>query len=361
MGWSVVGHDPVVRALAKGLEQGRTSHAYLFVGPTGVGKMHLALNLSQALNCTQPLPEQRPCGACAQCRRIMARKHADIQVVGLPTTSGDGPARKTIPIDAIKEMQAAAGLQPFEGKYKVCIIDGADSLSPDAANRLLKTLEEPPAAVVLLLLAENEEDILETILSRCQTLRLRPVPRQVIEQHLVTRCEVEPAQAAVLAALADGCIGWAIQAAQDRGLLDDREAVFEEVARLPLQPYHERMEIARGMADGFSRKREEVYLWLALLQQLWRDLLLAKGGQMESLIHAHRAEGLRETHLRRDRVWDQAGSGDRRTPGTQRQLAPRPRRADAWVAGRRPLTGRWGKGGEAQSRGEEKNAFVGGS
>ena len=296
--WSVAGHDQVVRALSNGLEQGRTSHAYLFVGPKGVGKMHLALNLAQALNCTQPLPEQRPCGACAQCRRIMARKHADIKVVGLPVASADGPARKTIPIDSIKEMQAAAGLQPFEGRYNVCIIDGADSLSPDAANRLLKMLEEPPAAVVLLLLAENEEDILETVLSRCQTLRLRPVPRLIIEQYLVKRCEVEPARAAVLAALADGCIGWTIQAAQDPELLENREAVFEELARLPLQPYHERMEIARRVADGFPRKREEVYLWLTLLQQLWRDLLLAKGGQMESLVHAHRAEGLREMAAR---------------------------------------------------------------
>ena len=292
--WSVVGHDGAVRALSRSLEQGRASHAHLFLGPKGVGKMHLALNFAQALNCTA---DAKPCGVCAQCRRIMAGKHADIHVVALPTTS-DGPARKTIPIEAIKDMQAAAGLEPFEGTVRVVIIDGADCLSPAASSRLLKTLEEPPGAVVLVLLAESDGDILETVLSRCQTLRLRPVPRQVIEEHLAAHLEAEPARAKLLAALAAGSIGWAIRAAQDEGVLEERQSIIEEAAALAYRPYYERFESARTMSEGFSRKRDHVYLWLALVGQLWRDLLLVKGGQAQSMVHADRLEELNELATR---------------------------------------------------------------
>lgn len=287
--WSVVGHDGAVRALSRSLEQGRTSHAYLFLGPKGVGKMHLALNLAQALNCTA---EAKPCGACAQCRRILIGKHADIHIVALPVAVGDGPVRKTIPIDAIKDMQASAGLQPFEGRMRVVIIDGADALSPDASNRLLKTLEEPPAAVVLVLLAENEGDILETVLSRCQTLRLRPVPRAAIAGYLTAQQAVDLERAKLLGAMADGSMGWAIRAAQDEDVLENRQAIVGEAAGLAYLPLHERLETARAMSDDFSRRREEVYLWLALLGQFWRDLLLVKGGQTDAVVHGDRMAAL---------------------------------------------------------------------
>jgi len=286
--WPVVGHEAAVAALSRAAEQGRLSHAHLFLGPKGVGKMALALGLAQALNCTGTAP---PCGTCAQCRRTAAGRHADVHVVALPKST-DGLARKTIPIDAIKEMQQAAGLQPYEGRCRVIIIDGADALSPDAANRLLKTLEEPPPAVRLILLAANETPLLPTILSRCQTLQLRPVPRAKIEQQLVTACGVPAEQATLLAALANGSIGWAIDAARNEDLLDVRRSYMDQIAALPSLPYHDRLETARVLAEEFARRREDGQAWIGLLRQFWRDVTLAKGGQAGAVVNADRLEAL---------------------------------------------------------------------
>ena len=127
--WSVVGHDKVVATLARRLEAGQMSHAYLFDGPVGVGKMRLALNIAQALNCVE---DGKPCGSCGQCHRIAGGKHADVQIIGV-LHDAEGPVRKVITIEQIKEFQQAAGLQPYEGVHRVFIIDGAEHLSQDRA------------------------------------------------------------------------------------------------------------------------------------------------------------------------------------------------------------------------------------
>ncbi|TET38214.1 MAG: AAA family ATPase, partial [Dehalococcoidia bacterium] len=167
--WQVIGHEKAVALLERSMKGGKLSHAYLFVGPPHVGKMTLAMNLAQALNCRG---EERPCGECPQCRRIARGVHADVQVIGLE-------GRMEIGIDQIREMQHAASLKPFEGRNRVFIIDGADHLSHEAANCLLKTLEEPPPNDQLILLAANERLLLPTVLSRCQKLELGPLPAPV--------------------------------------------------------------------------------------------------------------------------------------------------------------------------------------
>lgn len=273
--WSVIGHESVVQALSRGLEQGRVAHAYLFTGPKGIGKMHLAVNLAQALNCTA---NEKPCGVCSQCRRIAGSKHADIQIIGLPK-GAESAARKTIPIDDIKDMQQSAGLQPYEGRFKVFIIDGADCLSADAGNRLLKTLEEPPASVCLILLATNENAVLETILSRCQTFRMHPVAREKIQAHLQANLETAPEEAALLAALAEGSIGWAVAAAKHADIAEEKRSRYDQIAAMARLPYHDRLEIARALTEGSPRNREEALAWLGLVQRFWHDILLVKGGQ----------------------------------------------------------------------------------
>jgi len=223
----------------------------------------------------------------------MTRRHADVQVIGLPDGT-DGPVRKTIPIEAIKEMQQAAGLQPFEGRFKVFIIDGADRLSPEAGNRLLKTLEEPPGAVSLVLLAANEGAVLATIVSRCQTFRLRPVPQLTIQEHLMTRLAVEASRAKLLAALANGDVAWAIQAVADDGLAERRRVQLDQISSLPRLPYHVRLEIARSLAESFGRDRDSGTLWLGLVQQFWRDVVLVKGGNGDAVANEDRVDDLRD-------------------------------------------------------------------
>ena len=171
--WQVQGQDHIVNQLESSLKQGRPAHAYLLVGPPHVGKMTLALNLAQGLNCLQGTGV--PCGSCLQCLRIARGHHADVKVVAVGGTQGarasrpdpgEGPRRgreTVIGIDDVKEVLHQVNLKPFEGRVGVTIFDGAETMSDEAANALLKTLEEPPPQVVLVLLTSNEDAILPTV------------------------------------------------------------------------------------------------------------------------------------------------------------------------------------------------------
>ena len=190
-------------------------------------------------------------------------------------------------------LQQAAGLQPYEARYRVFIIDGAEQLSDAAANCLLKTLEEPPASVVLVLLASDEQAVLPTILSRCRTYRLRPVDRDVIAEALTSRYDVVPDRARLLASCADGAMGWAIAAAKDEGLAEARAARVETVLGLPGVSFHERLALSGRLAEEYTRRREDVFHWLDLWRQSWRDVLLIKGGRETSVVNADRLDALR--------------------------------------------------------------------
>jgi len=266
--WQVVGHERVVGVLANSLKREKLAHAYLLVGPPHVGKMTVAVELAKALNCEGV---ERPCGQCSQCRRIAQGKHADVQVIGL-----DG--RAEIGIDHIRGMQHAASLRPFEGRHRVFIIDGAEHLSHEAANCLLKTLEEPPPQVQLVLLAVNEGLLLSTVLSRCQKLTLRPLPEPVVEGALIERWYVAPERAKILARLSSGCLGWAVATVADEQILSQRSEQLATLIHLASAGVEGRFAYAAQLANQFSRGRESVQGVLSLWTGWWRDLLLIKGG-----------------------------------------------------------------------------------
>ncbi|MFQ5997657.1 MAG: ATP-binding protein, partial [Dehalococcoidales bacterium] len=181
--WQVVGQDRVVSLLRRSLEKESLAHAYLLVGPPHVGKMTLALNLAQALNCEAA---ERPCGECAPCQKIASANHADVQVIGLISeeNSAEAKLRTEISIDQIRQMQHSASLPPFEGKYKIFIIEEAEFLSTEAANCLLKTLEEPVGSVIFILLTANDRLLPQTVVSRCQRLELAPLAANEVEAAL---------------------------------------------------------------------------------------------------------------------------------------------------------------------------------
>jgi len=268
--WQVIGQTRVVSLLQHSLEAGTLAHAYLVIGPPHVGKMTLALNLAQALNCTAG---ERPCGECASCQKIAAANHADVQVIGL-LQNGDAAEAKLISTDQIEQMQHSASLPPFEGEYKVFIIDGAELLSTEAANRLLKTLEEPVGRVVFILLTTSDSLLPDTVVSRCQRLELPPL----------SAAEVE----------ADGCPGWALAVASDDGLLEQREEALDRLLGIITADNEERFAYVAQLAARFSQNRGQVYQELDLWLDWWRDLLLVKTDCRDIITNVDRLAGLVE-------------------------------------------------------------------
>lgn len=291
--WSIIGQSRATSLLQKGLETGSLAHAYLFVGLAHVGKMTLALNLAQAVNCTEP---DAPCGKCSACQRISQGKHADVQIIGLKADGDETgtKSRSEISIEQIRNIQYSVSIPAFEGKFKVFIVDEAERLSIEAANCLLKTLEEPSNRVVFILLTVNESLLPATVISRCQRLELFPLPVVEIETALVKQWGIEPEKSRLLAHLCHGCLGWAVHATDD-AVLKQRSEQLDELTGLPDADGEERFAYAARLATLFSRDSALVQQRLELWRDWWRDLLLVKIGLKETVTNADRLPALLAT------------------------------------------------------------------
>jgi len=282
--WQVIGQDKVLSLLDYGLTTNTIAHAYLLLGPRHVGKGTLAINLAQALNCDG---SERPCGGCQSCRRILEGKHADVTLTGLDSKTEIG-------IDDIRGLQRLASLPPYEGRHKVFIIEDAEYLSNEAANALLKVLEEPADRVVWLLLAADENRLLPTIMSRCQRLELKPASQAECEETLINRHEADSDRAKLLSRLCHGRFGWALSALEDEAILEWRRDRLARVLSLPNAGVGERFAYAQELANEFSRDRRAGSETMELWRDWWHDLLLIKGGHPEAIINVDYADALQE-------------------------------------------------------------------
>ncbi len=266
----IIGHDWAVQLLADAIKHDRVGHAYLITGPEHVGKTTLARTFAQALNC-EAAEAERPCGQCRPCQLIAADKHLDVRLVE-PEVSGRG--KLSLKIETIRELQHDLNLAAYEARHKAAILTRFDAATIGASNAFLKTLEEPPRNVVLLLTATDADTLLPTISSRCRTIGLRPLPAATIEHALATTYQVPADDAHLLAHLADGRIGWAIQAAADPSILETRAEHLDWL--------HEALNgnrVARfALADKLARKPEQLPAILQNWLSWQRDLtVLAQG------------------------------------------------------------------------------------
>ncbi|MBP5510975.1 MAG: DNA polymerase III subunit gamma/tau [Kiritimatiellae bacterium] len=195
----VVGQEHVTRTLKNAIETGRIAHAYLFIGPRGIGKTTLARIFAKSLDCEKG-PTITPCCECSVCKEIAAGTSLDILEI-------DGASNNNV--DQVRELREQVQFRPAHAKYKVIIIDEVHMLSAAAFNALLKTLEEPPEYVVFIFATTEGDKVLPTIISRCQRFDLRRIATPLIVERLRHICEAEKVEATedTLLAIARGAEG----------------------------------------------------------------------------------------------------------------------------------------------------------
>jgi DNA polymerase III subunit delta' len=229
----IYGHDEIAERFRRTLASGRLASTYLFVGPAGIGKRRFAMQLAQALLCTQSADASlEPCGRCESCRLFAAGNHPDLDVVALPKD------KSRLSIDLFvgdREHRHQEGLchrialKPFLAGRRIAIIDDADHFNQESANCLLKTLEEPPPRSVLILIGTSPSRQLPTIRSRAQIVRFQPLDTETVARILTESGLVPDRQQATKAAeLSEGSVERAVELA-DPALWGFREQLFAEL------------------------------------------------------------------------------------------------------------------------------------
>ena len=312
----VIAQPRVKHNLLSALRIGRLPHAYLFYGPEGVGKDAMAIELARTIHCETG--RETPCGSCSACIRIGTMQHPDVRLVtplprGKDEQADDLPLAKlssdqvalvrseyrkkgedpyhrvdvtgatAIKISSIREIRREATMTVAEGRKRVFLVSRADEMTDQAANALLKTLEEPSGACLLILTTANRDSLLPTIISRCQQVRFDLLPEGEIRKALIERDGVEPERAGLLSRLGYGSYARARDLLQD-DVTEERNRVVAFI-RSALSGNVEQI-VAEGDRLHEAKDRELVRRFLSAILLWYRDaLVLAQGGTVINLDH----------------------------------------------------------------------------
>ncbi|MBA3002978.1 MAG: DNA polymerase III subunit delta' [Desulfurivibrio sp.] len=284
----IIGQDKAKTLLHRAVEQNRLSHALLFKGPMGVGKKTFARIFAAFVNCQQP-EKNESCGRCPSCLKFQASSHPDFIVIE--------PEGAAIKINQVRELKKILAFPPLEAKIRVVLLCDIHTMRREAANSLLKTLEEPPGQTMLILTADEAGVILPTILSRCQTVPFFPLPQEEVAIILTQEAEIEPESAATLAAIAEGSLGRA-RLLLTKDLLGMRREIIDNLLRCEpdtpatIQTFGELAESAAKLKEDLSELLELITTWL-------HDLILHSHGAPGKIIN----QDLRATFTPACRRW----------------------------------------------------------
>jgi len=278
-GWNIVGHEHSIDILRRTLAAQQVRHAYLFTGPPHIGKALLARRFAQTLLCTggpdSSIAPQEPCNTCLSCRKVLHGNHPDVHVIAKP------PDKQFILIEQIRTLQNDSARRTLEGRRNVFIVENVHEMNVQAANSLLKTLEEPEPDVVLLLTVPDAGLLLPTILSRVQLIPMQLLTATQIKNALVQQWEVEPKEADLIAALAAGRMGWAVQAVEDEEMLTQRKAQLDLLTKLPSASRVQRFDLVQRVSTDAEKVQTLLELWLLW----WRDMVLTANNSLDLTVN----------------------------------------------------------------------------
>lgn len=281
--WNILGHEWAVDMLRRHAARGEVRHAYLFCGPPGTGRRTLALRLAQALNCERPITAGDPCLTCRTCKQIEAMQHPDLTIIQAKDNDDLPKEGGILKVDQIREIQRTLNLKPYQSPYRVAVFLRFQEANDNASNALLKTLEEAPAHAILILTADNPEQLLPTIVSRCEILRLRPLPIEAVVADLLER-GMDEDNARLLAHISGGRPGFARRMMNDATVLEKREERLNDLQTLLPAPRVEKFSYADKLAKDKDAMRQTILVWLSY----WRDVLLRVAGAETPLVNVDR-------------------------------------------------------------------------
>lgn len=275
MSWKRVrGHDALVRAFQRVIQRGRLAHAYLFTGPSGVGKRLFATELAKGLLCEkQGRPEMDGCDVCPACLQVEAGTHPDFFPVRRPEDKHE------FPIELMRELCQHFSMKSARGRGKVILIDDADDLNEESANCFLKTLEEPPPRSVLILIGSSADRQLPTIVSRCQVVNFGRLPEDDVAA-LLRASGIEEGLLARLLKVSEGSPGVA-RALSDPALWDFRKALIQGLTAIPVDSVDLGkiwMQFVEETGKESAAQRERATVCVGLLLTFLQDALRLKVG-----------------------------------------------------------------------------------
>lgn len=254
---TIYGRQELVQTLQGAIETGQIAHAYLFYGPDGIGKKTIAQVLAMALNCTAA--SKNGCGQCSSCRKTQNGTHPDLHWLK--------PEGKSLRIEQMRQLKKHAYLKPRAGNYQIFILEQAESLTAEAANSLLKVLEEPPAGSLFILLVQHPSMLPATVASRCQLFAVPRLAQAQMEQ-LLQDCGVPAAEVAEIAGWAEGIPGRALAMCNETAwrtkyaeALDTLLALAAAGAVSQLAAKLEKLKDLETFLDALTLVLREVLLW----------------------------------------------------------------------------------------------------
>ncbi len=269
MAWDMVGHQWAVNLLQKHIRSGQVRHAYLIHGEQGLGKNTLAIQFARALNCGNESMSGLYCGDCRACRLIPEGVYPDIHVL----TPEDGSA--SLKVDQIRDLQHQLALSPFESRWRIALIPDFQLATDEAANALLKTLEEPSENVIVILTALDTASLLPTIVSRCEQIGLRAVSKDAL-RHALDKYDLPEERAQLIAGIAQGRPGLALRYAENPELMQDREEHIDQLTEMLQSSRGGRFAFVEGQLprrDDLEKQRKRMLGVLQTWMEVWHDAL----------------------------------------------------------------------------------------